>query len=193
MTAPRTLAARLPCGASVDDLLAQVTEGDRGRTAHQRRCPHCTAALAEYRRLWAPVDELAREAVHPPDGVMQQVLRRIYAASDHSRYGVIPTPRGATRIAEQIVAVTARLSAEQIPGVRAALSHSADPDPGAGVQAGLVGGSTALRITVAASYGEDLHALADRVRAAVADAVRSLTGLDPVEISVLVDDVLERF
>ncbi|MFG1928882.1 Asp23/Gls24 family envelope stress response protein [Cryptosporangium sp. NPDC048952] len=58
--------------------------------------------------------------------------------------------------------------------------------------AGVSGISTALRITVAASYGLDLNELAERIRQAVTDRVRELTGLRPVEVSVVIDDVLEE-
>jgi hypothetical protein len=55
-------ADRLPRGAVPADLLAQVTEGAAPRDpAHQRSCPHCRAALAEFEDLWAPVRELAAE------------------------------------------------------------------------------------------------------------------------------------
>jgi hypothetical protein len=54
---------RLRCGRRVEDvLLAQVAAGHGDdRDAHQRRCPHCQAALAEYDRLWAPIVELATD------------------------------------------------------------------------------------------------------------------------------------
>uniref|UniRef100_UPI0015F06558 Asp23/Gls24 family envelope stress response protein n=1 Tax=Pseudonocardia pini TaxID=2758030 RepID=UPI0015F06558 len=55
---------------------------------------------------------------------------------------------------------------------------------------GTHGSSTALQITVAATYGQDLHALADRIREVVGAHVRELAGLEPVEITVVVDEIL---
>lgn len=182
---------RLACGADADEVLAQVADGlGDDRTDHQRNCPHCQAALAEYGRLWAAVDALAAERVEPSDGVMERVLRTIRASAADPWYGRLPdTDGGVTRVAGHVVAVTARLSAEQVPGVRAALSRHADPDDT--VRVGVTGGSAALEITLAVELGHDLQALARRIRAAVADGVRTLTGLEPVEIHVVIDDVLE--
>lgn len=186
-----TTTDRLPCGAYIDELIAQAAEGAAAdRTAHHDRCPHCQAALAEYDRLFAPVRELATELVHVPDGLMEEILRGIRSAGSDPAYGLIPGPRGDTRIAGRVVAVTARITTEQTPGVRVALAHPVDPS-GEGVVAGVAGRSTSVRITLAASYGEDLHALAGRIRSAVARAVEQGTGLRPAEITVVVDDVFE--
>ncbi|MFG1928990.1 Asp23/Gls24 family envelope stress response protein [Cryptosporangium sp. NPDC048952] len=186
---------RLPCGADIDELIEQVATG-RGadRTAHQETCPHCQAALAEYGRLWAPVHELADQQVRAPDSIVADVLRQIRGISVHTSWGVLPAQQGETRIADRVVAVTARVVTEQVPGVRAALTSSRGADPAETpepeVIAGVSGISTALRITVAASYGLDLNDLAERIRRAVTDRVRELTGLQPVEVSVDIDDVL---
>lgn len=59
------LSDMLACGADADDLLAQVADGRAGeRSPHQRQCPHCQAALAEYDRLWSPVREMAAAKFH---------------------------------------------------------------------------------------------------------------------------------
>jgi uncharacterized alkaline shock family protein YloU len=58
------------------------------------------------------------------------------------------------------------------------------------VVAGVAGRSTVIEITVAADYGQELHSLAQRIRTAVGGTVRSVTGLDPVEVTVVIDDVL---
>ena len=181
--------SRLACGADADAVLAQVAdgEGDR-RTEHQQQCPHCQSALAEYTRLWSAVDALSAMPVRAPDGVIDAVLRSIRTTSADPWRGRLPdADGGATRIAGHVVAVTARLTTDQVPGVRAALSRHTGADDS--VRVGVTGGSAALEITLAVDYGPDLHALADRVRDAVADAVRTLTGLEPVEITIVVDDV----
>lgn len=188
----------LPCGWSADDILAQVAEG-RGTEldAHQLRCPHCQAALGEYDRLWSPVRELTAERVDVPESIVESALRRIRGAVQHTEYGVLESVDGVTRVSARVVVVAARVSAQGVAGVRVALSRhiaeapdsidaSADPR----VTAGVAGRSTAIEITLAADYGLNLHELAERVRQEVASRVRTLTDLEPVLITVIIDDVL---
>lgn len=200
---------RLTCGRRVEDVLAQVADG-RGvdRDAHQRRCPHCQAALAEYDRLWAPIKELAAERVSAPDSIVEIALRRIRGAVEHLDHGVLESARGRTRISARVVVVAARESAEGVPGVRVALSRqiarrtgnrgeirgdgaAVDPPGGTEVVAGAAGRSTAIEITLAADYGVDLLRLGKDVRAAVTAEVRALTDLEPVYITVIIDDIFE--
>jgi uncharacterized alkaline shock family protein YloU len=200
---------RLTCGRRVEEVLAQVADG-RGvdRDAHQRRCPHCQAALAEYDRLWAPIMELAAEKVTALDGIVEIALARIRGAVEHLDYGVLESERGRTRISGRVVVVAARESAQGVPGVRVALSRqiarrtgnrgeirggsAAVDQPGrTEVVAGVAGRSTAIEITLAADYGVDLLRLGEQVRAAVTAEVRALTDLEPVYITVIIDDIFE--
>ena len=48
-----------------------------------------------------------------------------------------------------------------------------------------------MRGAVAADRGTDLWALETRIRGEVAARVRELTGLEPVHVSVVVEDVLD--
>ena len=186
---------RLACGRSVEETLGQVAEG-RGteRDAHQQSCPYCQASLAEYERLWAPMRELADQQVSAPDGVLGSALTLIRQLVEHSDYGVIESDRGVTRIAARVVVVAARQTAQGVDGVRVAVSKhlAADRDGGGErVTAGVAGRSAAIEITLAADYGQDLDALGERVRREVAAHIRTLTDLDPVWISVVIDEVLE--
>ncbi len=187
MTAPDE--GRLACGRPVEGVLAQVAEGrSADRDTHQQQCPHCQAALAEYDRLWGPVRELTAQRVTAPDSVVESALRRIRGVVEHPDYGIIDSSQGTTRIAARVVVVTARETAQGVSGVRVALSkHVGD----AGVRAGVAGRSTAIEITLAADYGLDLHALAEQVRRQVEAQVRTLTDLDPVQITVIIDEVFE--
>ena len=192
---------RLTCGRQVDDVVAQVAAGHGGdRDAHQQKCPHCHAALAEYGRLWAPLTELAAEKPSAPDSIVENALRRIRGAVEHADYGVLESPLGRTRISARVVVTVARESAQAVPGVRVALGKhitgrndgaAMNPAGGAEVVAGVAGRSTAIEITLAADYGADLHRLGEHVRAAVAAAVRALTDLEPVQVTVVIDDILE--
>ena len=200
MSTPEHDSDQLTCGREADDILSQVADG-RGeqRDAHQQQCPHCQAALAEYARLWAPMHALAAEQVRAPESIIDTALARIRGAVVQTDYGILDSEDGLTRIAARVVVVTARESAQHVPGVRVALSkdvsaglgdHRGAMAPGAGVTAGVAGRSTAIEITLAADYGQNLPDLAERVRAQVAHRVRTLTDLDPVQITVIIDDVL---
>ena len=204
--------AYLTCGRPVDALLEQVAEGRAGeRDAHQLGCTHCQAALAEYDRLWSPLRALAAETVTAPEGFVDDALARIRGAIERPDYATIAsdTGRGVTRIAARVVVVAARQSAQRVPGVRVALGTHLDPtraraagrgadaaggappEPaGTTVDAGVAGSSTAIQITLAADYGIDLRALGERVRETVIARVRELTDLEPVQVTVIIDDVL---
>lgn len=186
-------ADRLMCGRSTDELIDQVASGrgDR-RDSHQEECVHCRAALAEYSRLWSPVQDLAAERITAPEGRLDRMMRTLRGVLSEPDYATLPGPDGVTRIAARVVVVTARRSAQQVPGVRVALSRKLDDSaPDRGVSAGVAGESTVIEIVLAADYGEDLHALAERVRRTVSERVGTLTGLSATEITVVIDDVLE--
>lgn len=192
---------RLRCGRSAEDTLTQVAEG-RGtdRDDHQHHCPHCQAALGEYERLWAPVRAVAAQQITAPDSIVESALRRIRGAVEHTDYGVLESPRGLTRISARVVVVAARETAQDVPGVRVALSkhvldaldtHAATGRGDTDVAAGVAGRSTAIEITLAADYGRDLVELAESVRREVTARVRALTDLEPVQVTVIIDDVFE--
>ena len=191
-------ADRLPCGADIDALLEQVSAG-RGdqRDAHQAGCPHCTAALSEYDRLWAPVRRTAHTEVRAPDSVLADALRRLRNVTSDPDHGSIVGPEGITRISGRVVVVVARETAQEIDGVRVALTSltsgaaTASSDEGVRVVAGIAGRSTAVEVSLAADFRADLVALGERVRTTVAARVRDLTGLDPVAVTVHIDDVLD--
>jgi uncharacterized alkaline shock family protein YloU len=195
-TAPPPPEERLACGRSTGPLLEQVAEGRAAQLdEHQRTCPHCRAALGEFERLWGPVRAVAAERPRAPASVVEAALRRVRAGSQEPDYGRIDSPLGHTRVAARVVVALARHLAGQVPGVEVALSGLAADGHGVvgevvpDVQAGVSGGSTAVQITLAAAYGQDLQALGERIRGVVARGVREATGLEPVDVTVLVDDV----
>ena len=184
------LDGRLACGADTDELLAQVADGEaEHHSAHQQDCLHCRASLAEYARLWSPVRELAAEQVRAPESLLTEVLRRIRDVAGDPTSGVLAGDRGTTRIAARVVIVTARETAERVPGVRAALSRVPLTGSRQPVAAGVAGASAAIELTVAVQQGYELPVLGERIREAVAGEVRRLTGLEPVAINVIIDDV----
>ncbi|HEY2194069.1 MAG TPA: Asp23/Gls24 family envelope stress response protein [Actinomycetospora sp.] len=198
MTGPEPVVpdTRLACGRSTAPLVEQVAEGRGGDLdAHQRTCPYCRAALAEFDRLWAPVRAVAADRPQAPGSLVEAALRRVRGAGGETEYGRIDSPLGHTRVAARVVVALARHLATQVPGVEVALGRlAADGHESGGevvpdVEAGVTGGSTAVQITLAAAYGQDLQALGERIRAVVARGVREVTGLEPVDVTVHVDDV----
>ncbi|MBW0102891.1 Asp23/Gls24 family envelope stress response protein [Pseudonocardia sp. KRD291] len=184
--------AELACGRSLDAVIEQVSAGHAAeRDAHQRGCVHCQAALGEYERLWTPLRELAAEKVTAPEGTIDEALARIRGAIAEPDYAVLTSVDGVTRVAARVVVVAARHTAEAVPGVRVALSknltgRATDSE----VAAGVAGSSAAIEITLAADYGQRLHQLGDEVRRSVTERVRRLTDIEPVEVTVIIDDVL---
>lgn len=205
----------LPCGRDPQQLLEQVAEhGPDTVDDHQRQCLHCQAALAEFDRLWAPMRSVAADRPKAPPGVLDSVLTSIRGVSADPEFARLDEGFGHTRISGRVVAAIARHHAARVVGVRGALGKldraghrrgDADPDfPETSVHtaqpadmarapqasAGVAGASTAIEIVLAAEYGRDLRALADEVRAAVVAGVRANTGLEPVAVTVVIDEVL---
>lgn len=184
----------LPCARSRDDLLDQVARGDAATLdPHQNHCVHCQAALAEFDRLWSPMRELAAEQVDTPEAGIDAALARIRGAVEDTDYATLRGPQGTTRVAARVVVVAARHSAQEVPGVRVALSRdlTGPHDTDSEVHVGVAGTSIVIEITLAADYGRSLHQLAADVRRAVTDRVRHLTDLDPAQVIVIIDDVLD--
>ena len=185
----------LPCARSRDDLLDQVARGDAATLdPHQNHCVHCQAALAEFDRLWSPMRELAAEQVDTPETGIDAALARIRGAVEDTDYATLRGPQGTTRVAARVVVVAARHSAQEVPGVRVALSRNltgSQQDTDSQVHVGVAGTSAVIEIILAADYGRSLHQLAADVRRAVTDRVRHLTDLDPAQVIVIIDDVLD--
>jgi len=211
--------ASLACGADPETLLGQVAEGRSARRGeHQAACPHCTATLAEYERLWAPFDELAATPTTAPPGSVERALRAVREQAGPTGWGRVEDPEdpdGAFLVAARVVVAVAGHAARTSAGVRVALSAlgelgelteldrdaTTDDPPAAaeggdtgggaraGVSAGVTGQSVAVELTVAAEYGHDLHALAAHLRDRVIDEVAAQTGLRVVEVDVAITDV----
>jgi len=99
-------------------------------------------------------------------------------------------PRGRTRIAARVVVAAARDAAQAVPGVRVAVGRHLG-GAAADVAVGVAGRSAAVEIVLAASYGVDLVELGERVRSEVAARIREITDLEPVDVTVIIDDILD--
>jgi uncharacterized alkaline shock family protein YloU len=121
----------------------------------------------------------------------------------HSTAVPVPVPvpgLGRTVISETAVAKVAGIAARAVPGVYSLGSGSralgairdavgSSTDHAAGVHAEVGETQVAVDISLVASYGTPLHALANQVRAAVYRAVEELVGLQVIEVNVEVTDV----
>ncbi|MDA2803317.1 anti-sigma factor [Nocardiopsis suaedae] len=110
----------LPCGTSLDALLDHLRGGRP--TAHERACPHCTAAAEELRILTAARDEAEQDLPAAPPGLADRVMRTVRAEGRSSGYIALPgSPgpageRGWTRIRTEAVAALFRAACDTVPG-----------------------------------------------------------------------------
>ena len=95
-------------------------------------------------------------------------------------------------MAAHVVVEVARLAAGTVPGVRVALASADRATREPGIEVGASGSTVAVRVTVAADFGEDLHELGRSIDRAVTAQVHALVGVDVATVTVHVDDVLER-
>ena len=196
---------QLACGALVDELLEQVADGDADRLSeHQRGCPHCQAAIAEFRVLWAPVQEYARQPVSLPRRLRASALNQVDRLVHDVWYTLQLTDSGTIRVAARVVAAIARDTAARVPGVRVALGRSTESriadlvakatsghlHPHAAV--GVLGRTAVVDLALAVSYGEPVHEVAHEVQRRVIAELRDNVGLQSVTVNVTVDDVLPK-
>jgi len=196
-------AVTLPCGAEVDPLLEQITDGRAADLdAHQRECVHCRAAIAEFTALWVPVTETAAEFVPAPSGLTAAVMSQIRVLIRDVWYTLQTTELGAIRIAARIVAALARDSARMVPGVRVALGRSSHGAMAARAEeatfkhhhphaaVGVLGRTAIVDLAVAVSYGDPVHEVARDIQRHVIRTLRDDIGLNTVVVNVTVDDVI---
>ena len=177
-------AERLPCGARLEELLAQVADGappeDEG---HQSGCPYCQTALRRLRRAWTDVTDLASEPVDVPDRLMAQIMARVRVlVGQTANYILLGHPRGETRVSHTVlVRITQRL-ARTIPGVvfasaRVEPHNSPLPD------------RVDLSIRLVVTFGPALHRVAEEVRTIVRRQTPRLTGAHLDHIDIKIDDI----
>ncbi|HEY0165567.1 MAG TPA: Asp23/Gls24 family envelope stress response protein [Jatrophihabitans sp.] len=195
--------SRLACGADVDELLEQVADGDAERlSSHQRNCPHCQAAIAEFQMLWAPVEHYARQPVSVPSRLRASVLNQVDRLVRDVWHTLQLTELGTVRVAARVVAAVARETASQVPGVRVALGRSTESQS-AGLVArataghlhphaavGVLGRTAVVDLALAVSHGEPVHEVAHEVRRRVIIELKENIGLQSVTVNVVIDDVL---
>ncbi|HEV2888098.1 MAG TPA: Asp23/Gls24 family envelope stress response protein [Jatrophihabitans sp.] len=193
----------LACGADVDELLEQVADGEADRlTEHQRHCAHCQAAITEFRALWAPVQDYARQPVSVPRRLRAAVLKQVDRLVHDVWYTLQLTELGSIRVAARVVAAVARDTAGRVPGVRVVLGRSTESriaqlvarattdhlHPHAAV--GVLGRTAVVDLALAVRYGDQVHQVAQEVQRRVIAELKEKIGLQSVTINVTVDDIL---
>lgn len=114
----------------------------------------------------------------------------------------LPSQRGNTMIADEVVEKIAGIAAREVPGVydlggntarvltavRERL-HLGDESRGQGVSAKLQGKEADLTITLVLEYGFVVSSVTDKVREKAISAVEKLLELDVTNVDILVDDI----
>ncbi len=193
----------LACGANVDDLLEQATDG-RGTelNEHQAHCPHCQAALREFTRIWAPVHAKAAESVSVPHALTTAVQRQVSKLVADVWYTLQLTDGGQVRVAARVVAHIARAAARTVPGVKVAFGRSSQSrlaravekatlghlHPNAAV--GVLGRTAVLDLALGVQYGQPVDEIAREVQRRVIADLQQSVGLKSVTVNVTVDDIL---
>ena len=209
---------RLPCGAPLDDLLAQVADQTAARDpGHQRTCRYCRATLAELTALWAPVHEMANDDVRAPAQLLETVMASVRQLPRSTWHAVLPGDHGGgeTRVAARVVAAVARLAAESVPQVSLALGggrpaphlsaadrarHRAEPasdwfsgmisDRAEGATDVAVAGShVVIDVQIVVDHGARIPDVAHQVRRQITRHITAHTGLTTAEVNVNVVDV----
>jgi uncharacterized alkaline shock family protein YloU len=200
---PADVVSALPCGADVDELIEQAAYGRAGQLSeHQRGCPHCQAALREFRRVWEPVRGLAAEQLSLPAAIRAAVFMQIRKLTAEAWYTLDLADGGAIRIAARVVATIARDAARQVPGVRVAFGRGtcaaiAGPAEAATLghrhpneAVGVMGRTALVDLAVTAQYGQELDAVGRRVQERAIAALRDNAGLRDVWVNVAIDDII---
>jgi len=202
---------RLPCGADLATLIDQVAEGlPPERPGHQETCPHCQAALRQLEQLWGVVSEVAREEVVRPRGLVENVVRRIrrelWALGQLPletivprlvRHALLAGPGGVTRIADTVVARLVARVVRETPGVYALSVRGVGAVPGGdsgrlaarGVAVEVEGHHVQVQVRLVIEYGRSIPVLSAEVRRRVIGWVEAVTGLEPGQVDIAVEDV----
>ncbi|RKT53501.1 anti-sigma factor family protein [Saccharothrix australiensis] len=160
--------SRLPCGRSVDDLVAYLVdrEEDPDLGAHVAGCPDCAAELAELEARWAAVRQVAVTPVPTPPGLVSRVLAAVH--------GVRPRPGsppvefdqdgGRVSVSERaVLAVCRRLAVDLATRLGLHVRGTAVADGG-------------LQVLVAARYPMPAVAVSEELRAQLAHELRAQLG-----------------
>jgi hypothetical protein len=179
------LAAALPCGTAVDDLIAQIADGvapiDR---VHQATCRHCQAALEAIREVWEEFQLAARATIALPEELTDRILHRIRRLRRATGDGVvIAAPQGETRVGSRVLAGLARSSAMSVPEVRLATVLSTEEDPDEP-------GSVVVELRLVVGFGPPMARVAAVVRERVDRTLRRQAGIGASRVEIAIEDLV---
>jgi hypothetical protein len=175
---------RLPCGADLEQLVAQVADTEpAANPAHQARCPYCQATLRGLRDAWQDFHTLAIQPVPIPATLTAQIMARVRILARHATDSILlGHPRGETRISHALVGRVIGRVALGVPGV---IFASARPIPHQPPDPRRLG--VTIRLVVA--YGPAIEALVQAVRAIIDRHVPALTGAQLTQIDITIEDI----
>jgi|SRR5690606_13798632 len=169
---------RLPCGNTLDSLLADLRAGRSGE--HVRGCPHCRAEADRHRVLLdAEAEEADQGPLAPPDLVDRVMLAVRAEGRPGRRFGVRGSGPGRTRVRESTVAAIVREACAEVPGAAVGRCRVLDDEDG----------GLAVELTVRLTEPVPIPRLADALRAAARRAVQDQLGRAPSRVDVRVADL----
>ena len=169
----------LPCGRDVETVWARLDDLD----AHQRDCPHCTAARESLLVLRSVTGVMIADESTPSPGLTGRIMSAVRAEVRRGDLVSLPsTQPGGARVSEAAIAAVLRFAADQVPGVRARRCRvqAVDVDEGA----------IEVRMTIAVSYrhfGGALELVRERIEAAATGRI----GVRLSRLDLTVDDVYQ--
>lgn len=177
---------QLPCGVSLETLIAQVTDQlPAPDPAHHAHCTYCQTAQSAFHHSWSDMQTLAHAPVPIPSGLTTRIMTRIRELAARAAHSIIlATPRGHTQISHHVIAQIGRRVAQATPGV---LIASAQPEPDQ------PGDPTRINLAVRliTTYGPALPTIADAVRSAVYRRVTTLTAAKVKRIDIAFTDIAD--
>lgn len=184
MSDPREQERWLACGrpaSALVDLVAEPERADPELAEHARGCRYCGSELAALQRQWNAVRQAAATPVNPPDGLVSRALETVRGIRGGGSEPLeLAQPGGRLRIGDRPLLLLVRQEAIDLlrdwPGVHLR---------------GLSGGDRRVELAVAVGYGRDAAALAESLRAEVAERLAASLGAAAPELSVRVVDVIE--
>ncbi|QBI52711.1 Asp23/Gls24 family envelope stress response protein [Streptomonospora litoralis] len=175
---PGGRAPLLPCGTDPEALFEHLRSGDR--TAHERACPHCLAAAAEFGPLVAARGDLADEHVTAPPQLLDDVMRAVRADPRSQRtYRLAGEEAGSTRVRRPVAAAILRGAAEGVPGVAQAVVRKIRQETD----------RVDVRVSARFASGAAIPETAAELRRALRQAGRDRLGWDIAAVDVDVTDV----
>lgn len=183
----------LACGRDAARVWDRAAAGE-DPDAHERACPHCTAAAADALGLGALVHRMADEPLEPPPSVLDRVMVAVRSELRPHDVITLPSPHGQARLSRAAAAAVLRHTVDRMGGLRARSCRIEQVDDTlAAVEEAPDSQRHAVdvRITVTARFGVDLASVTARVRQMVATAGEQALGVPVRRVDIEVADLFD--